>query len=182
MFEGQFVRLRAYTTDDIPKARDFLNDPAVGTRLRPAIFFPYRLEDEEGWYNTLNANSGTEYSFAIELKDERTYIGGCGIASIDGKNHTATVGIFLGNAYCGQGYGTDAMKVLVDFCFQEVNLHKVSLSVYGFNTRAIRSYEKVGFQTEGVLREEVFRFGQYHDKIMMGLLRAEWSPFFGVVE
>ncbi len=176
MFNGQHVRLRAYSKDDIPKARDFLNDFDVGIFLRPGIYFPYRHEDEEAWYNNLNANSDKEYSFAIELKADEAYIGGCGIMNIDGKNRVATVGIFLGKPYCGKGYGTDAMRVLVNFCFQEVNLHKVSLNVYGFNKRAVRSYEKVGFRTEGVLREEIFRVGQYHDKIMMGMLRSEWTP------
>ena len=176
MFEGQHVRLRAYTKDDIPKARDYLNDPDVGMRLRPGIFFPFRLEDEEAWYNNLNATSEKEYSFAVELKEEKTYIGGCGVMGIDPKNHVAMVGIFLGKPHCGNGYGTDAMRLLVNFCFQEINLHKVKLNVYSFNKRAIRSYEKVGFQTEGVLREEIFRFGRYHDEIIMGLLRSEWTP------
>ena len=176
MFTGQHVCLRAYSKDDLPKARDFLNDPDVGMFLRPAIYFPYRLEDEEAWYKNLNANSDKEYSFAIDLNADETYIGGCGIMGIDAKNRTAMVGIFLGKPYCGKGYGTDAMRVLVNFCFQEANLHKVGLGVYGFNKCAIRSYEKVGFRTEGVLREEIFRFGRYHDKVMMGLLCSEWTP------
>nr|WP_206076217.1 GNAT family protein [Marinitoga lauensis] len=73
------------------------------------------------------------------------------------------------------GYGTEAMKLLVNFIFDEMNINKVKLHVFSFNKRAIRSYEKVGFKVEGVLREQIFREGKYHDEIIMGILRREWQ-------
>jgi len=175
MFEGEKIRLRAYTRDDLPLARSFLNDVSVAEGMSSGIPFPLRPEDEEKWYNSLDPRSDKGYSFAIETKEDNTYLGGCGINSIDAKNHCATVGIFLGSEHCERGYGTDALRVLVDFCFNEVNLNKVRLVVFSFNKRAIRCYEKVGFKTEGVLRQEMYRGGSYHDTILMGLLRSEWE-------
>jgi RimJ/RimL family protein N-acetyltransferase len=63
----------------------------------------------------------------------------------------------------------------VDFLFKEMNINKVALHVYSFNKRAIRSYEKLGFKTEGVRRAELFRKGEFHDIVDMGLLSSEWE-------
>jgi RimJ/RimL family protein N-acetyltransferase len=143
--------------------------------MRVGILFPMRPEDEEKWYSSLNPSSDKEYSFAIELKNGGTYLGGCGVHGIDAKNRNAMVGLFLGKEHCGKGYGTDALQVLVRFCFQEINLNRVKLGVFSFNKRAIRCYEKVGFRTEGVLRQEIYRNGRYHDTVLMGMLRSEWD-------
>lgn len=175
MLQGEKVRLRAYTKDDLPLVRAYLNEIEVGQMLRGGILFPFRPEDEEKWYEALDANSEKEYGFAIETKDDGTYLGGCGVHAIDAKNRVATVGIFLGKEHLEQGYGTDALRVLVDFCFNEVNLNKVRLNVFSFNKRAIRCYEKVGFKREGVLRQEIYRGGEYHDTLVMGILRGEWQ-------
>lgn len=87
----------------------------------------------------------------------------------------AVEGIFIGDKkYWGKGYGTDAMRVLVKFIFEQMNIHKVKLNVYSFNERAIKSYEKCGFKVEGVLRQEIFRDGRYYDEIIMGLLKEEY--------
>ena len=95
---------------------------------------------------------------------------------VDWKNGHGTVGIFIGQeAYLGRGYGTDAMRVLVDFIFNETNLNKLRLNVFAFNERAIKSYKKCGFVVEGTHRQELFRYGRYHDELRMGILRSEWA-------
>lgn len=175
MLEGEKVRLRAYTKEDLPKARTYLNEKGVGDMMRGGILFPLRPDDEEKWYESLDANSDKQYGFAIESKEDKNYLGGCGVNGIDAKNRVAMVGLFLGKEHCGKGYGTDALRILVDFCFKEVNLNKVKLGVFSFNKRAIRCYENIGFKTEGVLRQEIYRQGRYHDTIIMSLLRSEWE-------
>ncbi len=172
MFEGEMVRLREYHKEDIPTVWKYINDPEIKGLLNPGIPFPWKLEEEEKWYEEQNAK-GDLYNFAIEKKTDGKYIGGCGINNIDWKNSVATVGIFLGKEFLSQGYGTDAMKVLVEFIFNQVNIHKVVLHVFSFNKRAIRSYEKVGFKIEGTLKEQIFRDGKYHDEIIMGILRGD---------
>ncbi len=174
IFEGELVRLREYHRQDIQLAWQYINDYEIKKFLNPGIVFPWKLEEEEKWYEELSSK-GDKYNFAVEKKDNSQYIGGCGINDLDWKNSIATVGIFLGKQFHSHGYGTDAMKILVNFIFIEMNVHKVMLHVYTFNERAIRSYEHVGFKAEGRLRSQIFREGKYHDEIIMGILSEEWE-------
>jgi RimJ/RimL family protein N-acetyltransferase len=87
----------------------------------------------------------------------------------------AFVGIGLGEReFWGKGYGTEAMKLILRFGFCELNLHRVSLSVFEYNQRAIKSYEKAGFRLEGRERESILRDGRRYDVFYMGILREEW--------
>ena len=121
MFEGKKVRLRAYRREDLLKAREYLNTPETAAMMRPGIPFPLRHEDEDKWYERLDPGSNREYSFAIEDKNDGTYLGGCGVHSIDAKNRHGTIGVFLGEEHTGKGYGTDALRVLICLCFEEIN-------------------------------------------------------------
>jgi len=175
VLEGKLVRLREYHKDDIPTLWKFVNDVEIRKNLISGIPYPWRFEEEEKWYEEQSAK-GDLYNFAIERKEDEKYIGGCGITKVDWKNSVATVGIFLGKKYLSQGYGSDAMRVLVKFIFDQMNIHKVILHAFSFNKRAIRSYEKVGFKVEGNLRKQIFRDGKYHDEVIMGLLKGELLP------
>lgn len=174
IYTGATTRLRAYRREDIDAALAYINDPEVKRFLAPGIPYPLTREDEEKFFAN---NSGLKdtCSFAIETLDGR-YIGGCGVHQVDWKNSVCEVGIFIGDrTLWGQGYGTDAFGVLVRFAFEQMNLNKVRLRVYDFNERGIKSYRKLGFTEEGRLRRELYRDGAYHDIVVMGLLREEWS-------
>jgi len=174
MYTGQKVRLREYRKEDVEKALHYMNDSETKRFLSPGIPYLYTLEDERKWFENLSAAKDI-YNFAIETLADEKYIGGCGLNSIDWKNSVAAVGIFIGDKeYWGKGYGTDVMKVLIKFIFEQVNIHKIKLNVYSFNERAIKCYEKCGFKVEGVLRQEIFRDGRYYDEIIMGLLKEEF--------
>jgi RimJ/RimL family protein N-acetyltransferase len=86
------------------------------------------------------------------------------------------MGISLGDReYWGKGYGSDAMRLLLRYAFHELNLHRVSLNVFEYNPRAIRSYEKVGFVHEGRMRKFLNREGKRWDILYMGITRQEWE-------
>jgi RimJ/RimL family protein N-acetyltransferase len=90
------------------------------------------------------------------------------------------VGIGIGERdYWSKGYGTEAMKLVLRFAFIELGLHRVSLNVFDYNLRGIRSYEKAGFRHEGRVREMILREGQRSDVLYMGVLREEWIKQFG---
>ena len=164
MYEGKLARLRAYRKEDIPIAQKYFNDAEMMMNMAMRIPFPYTLEDEEKWYAGMSAMKD-KYDFAVEAIDTGEYIGGCGINELDWKNSFAVVGIAIVNkVYLGRGYGTEAVGMLVDFIFNEMNLNKVCLNVFAFNERAIKCYEKCGFVTEGVLRQQVFKAGRYWDE------------------
>lgn len=174
MYTGTKVKLREYRKEDVPQALAYMNDPEVKRLLTPGIPFLYTLEDELKWYDGLSAMKDT-YNFAIETLEDQRYIGGCGINSVDWKNSLVVVGIFIGDKnYWGKGYGTDAMRVLIKFIFEQMNIRKIKLNVYAFNERAVKSYEKCGFVKDGTLRQEIFRDGKYHDEYIMSILRDEY--------
>ncbi|HXQ36514.1 MAG TPA: GNAT family protein, partial [Anaerolineales bacterium] len=76
--------------------------------------------------------------------------------------------------FWGRGYGTDVMKVILRYAFMEINLRRVTLSVFEYNPRAVRSYEKAGFVHEGRMRQFLNREGKRWDMLFMGILRDEW--------
>ena len=75
----------------------------------------------------------------------------------------------------GSGIGTEATRLVVDYGFERLNLHRIWLGVHSDNKGAIRCYEKAGFKREGVLRDELFTYGKYADAIRMGVLEGEWK-------
>lgn len=84
------------------------------------------------------------------------------------------VGIFIGlKKFQNKGYGTDAMNILIDFIFKEMNINKIKLDVYEFNNKAIKCYEKCGFKKEAILKMELFRKGKFHDIIRMVLFKDD---------
>ena len=109
------------------------------------------------------------------LKDDRL-IGDIGLDAERSGHGDTFVGIGLGERqYWGKGYGTDAMRVILRYAFTERNLHRVSLDVFEYNPRAVRSYEKAGFRHEGRARGVLHRSGRRWDLIFMGILRQEWE-------
>src|SRR5262249_47408000 len=101
---------------------------------------------------------------------------GTGLHRIDFKERHAAFGITIGDkAEWGKGYGTETTRLLVEHAFEILNLNRVWLHVYEFNERGIRTYERVGFQKEGVLRQDHFHEGRYWSTIIMGILREEWQ-------
>lgn len=172
MFYGEKVCLRAYREGDIPTATKFVNDKELKKLLVTTIPFPMTLWEEEEWIKSQKSNSQGTYNFAIEDVKTNKYIGGCGIQGVNWLARVATIGIMIGDKdYWGKGYGTDAMKVLINFIFNDMNINKIRLGTFSFNERAIKSYKKCGFEIEGVLKNEIFKDGKYYDEIIMSLFK-----------
>lgn len=173
MFRGKKVLLREYREGDLKNLKSILNEQNFMRYAASRTPYPRLMNDVIEDYRSIS-HSKDYYDFEIESIEEGVYIGECGIKTVDFKNSRAEIYIFIGEQYSGRGYGTDAVKVLLDFIFNQMNVHKVSLTVFSFNTRAIRCYEKCGFKVEGCLRNEIFKDGKYHDSIAMGILKEEF--------
>ncbi|HOA14931.1 MAG TPA: GNAT family protein [Bacillota bacterium] len=115
-------------------------------------------------------------NFAIVDSKSDRLIGNCGIPDANLKDRSCEVGIFIGEKEKrGKGYGTEAMKLLCDYAFNVLNMHRVFLRVYSFNKPAIRSYEKVGFRLAGRMREAKRIGGRWHDELLMDMLESEFE-------
>jgi len=115
------------------------------------------------------------YFFTIRTLENDQLIGFVDLMDINWNHGDCWVGIGIGdNNFWAKGYGTDAMHVILNYAFSELNLHRVTLGVFSYNKRAIRSYEKAGFIVEGVERSVVLRDGSRSDVIIMGILQDEW--------
>ena len=115
-----------------------------------------------------------KFSFSIRTLDNDKLIGYL-IMSWDLIHNDVMVGIGIGErGLWGKGFGTDAMKVCLQYAFLELNVHRVSLGLHEYNPRALRSYEKAGFLLEGRTRKDLAREGMRYDSFWMGILREEW--------
>ena len=169
MLEGERIRLRAFEAGDLDAEHAFVNDYDTLLDMMGGIPFPSSMGDEQQWLNQQTSYTRGEYQFAVE--DAEGYlVGRCGVTRLDWKNRVGELAIMIGAPYRGKGYGREAMTLLCDFCFQEMNLHKLKVSVLAFNEAAIRCYEGCGFVREGVLKEEIFRRGAYQDVVLLAKL------------
>ncbi len=174
-FAGELVRLAQISRENLPAFAQWFRDYEVQRLLVPGVLVPITDEAEEAWHERA-ARHGDEHHFSIHTLADDELIGNCGLHGVDHKNSGAMFGILIGEKeYWGKGYGTDATRLALRFAFDELNLHRVQLEVYDYNVWAIRAYEKAGFSHEGKRREALFREGQYHDVLIMGILRQDWA-------
>lgn len=126
------------------------------------------------WFEA-NSTDNSRIDLLICLQETNESIGDISLLDINHHNRRATVRLAIFNeANCGNGYGTEALQLLLEYGFDVLNLHRIGLDVYSYNERAIKSYEKVGFKVEGRIRDELFYNGKYHDSIIMGILDSEF--------
>lgn len=172
--EGPRVSLREFRRDDIPVIHSWVNDPEILRFLSWGIFPQTQKETERFVEAQMSGEDPSSRVLVISLRKDNTCIGTTGCHNIDWRNRSAELGIVIGKPeYLGKGYGTEATDLLLDFSFNELNLHRVYLHVFDFNRRAVRSYQKCGFVEEGRLRDAFFREGHYHDIMVMGILEEE---------
>ncbi len=125
----------------------------------------------------LEREGSNEMMLAIRRLDDEALIGFIGLFNLFQQHGDTLVAIAIGERkYWSKGYGTDAMRVMLQYAFDELNLRRVGLIVFEYNPRAIRSYEKAGFKPEGRVRGAMLRDGQHWDFLYMGILREEWLP------
>jgi len=174
--DGKLIRLRAYEKSDLDAVMKWVNDEEVTDLLGGEVLaYPVSSIVEGEFIETVAASSDKSKHFVIETLAEPRYIGAISFNVIEWRNRSAGLGIVISEkALWGKGYGTDAMRVLMRLAFDKMNLNRLWLHVHDGNRRAIASYEKCGFRREGVLRQEHFARGCYHDTIVMGILESEY--------
>ena len=170
MIAGEHVILRAFEREDAERCYRWMNDPSIVRTLKTR--YPIAFQNESEWLDRAMQASATERHFAIERKDDRSHIGNASIHDIDWVSRTAAFGLFVGEPSAwNRGFGSDAIRTLVRFAFEEMNLRKLRINVFDYNDRAKHVLETQGFVVEGRLREEFYREGTYHDIVQLSIFR-----------
>lgn len=177
LFQGKLVRLTAEDPQVVVDHFSKWNRDTEYWRLladEPAMAYT-KSQIKEFVEGELTGDRQDVFFFMIRSLADDRIIGETGLDGVQWNHGETFVGISIGEkALWNQGYGTDAMQVLLRYAFSELNMQRVSLTVFEYNPRAIRSYEKAGFVIEGRERGRVLRGGQRWDMLYMGILREEW--------
>ncbi|MHC1739613.1 MAG: GNAT family N-acetyltransferase [Anaerolineaceae bacterium] len=172
--EGKLVRLCAVNKDvdaELYSQWDRDSDYVRLADIGPSYLYP--ITQIQHWMETTEEGC---CNFMIETIVDNKRIGSLGLDDINWMSRCAWVGIGIGDPdYRGKGYGTEAMNLLLCYAFNELNLHRVQLSVFEINQRGIRSYEKCGFKYEGTEHEFNCKEGKRWDVVNMGILQKEWQ-------
>jgi RimJ/RimL family protein N-acetyltransferase len=177
MLKGERVLLRPVKRSDISYFLKWFNDPEivqyVGLYLPMTEMYEEKFIEDLG---TTRARSDVYLTIEAVEGDSTKPIGSCGLHEINHKDRNALFGIAIGEKdYWNRGYGTEAAKLLINYGFQQLNLHRVSSYAFAFNEHSTNLHRKLGFREEGHQREAVFKNGRYHDHVMFGILREEWK-------
>lgn len=177
ILKGRLVHLAAVDPEEVSKNFAAWNRDSEYKRLLDTD--PPRLHSakavKEWMEKELEKYSDTMYWFTIRSAADNQLLGDINLDVLGWNARDAFVGLGIGpRDFWGRGYGTEAMQLALRFAFTELNLHRVTLTVFEYNPRAIRSYEKAGFRLEGRQRGAILREGRRWDVLYMGVLREDW--------
>lgn len=170
MIKGENFILRSLTEEDYTRLYEWSKDEEVRYYYyKRNVFIRYNQIKER--HETLNLDRNKE--FMIEVENGKT-IGNCSLNDIDWINSNCELNILIGDKeYWSKGYGRRVIKKLIDFAFNNLNLYCVYLKVYSFNERGIRCYENCGFTKEAILKDRLYRNGQYYDQVVMSIFNSQ---------
>ena len=172
---GDRIYLSPRSVEDVEKFTEWMNDFEVTDYTGRSG----QIMSLQGEKNYLEGNSNPEATFSIITLDEDKLIGTVGLECINHIHRTAVLGIFIGDKeYLSKGYGAEAIRLLLDYGFNYMNLHSIKLELLSFNERALKCYKKCGFKENGRIRENRFINGNYYDVISMDILENEFIDSF----
>ena len=164
--------LRKPEPDDVPQLYEYRNDEEVTSGLG-GFSTGYSKRDMLNWVERHDSRTD-EVVYVIADRETMRCLGHVGLYNIDSRVRSAEFAILIGDKQqWGRGLGQQVSRLLIEYGFRQLNLHRVYLKVLVTNERGIRLYERLGFRREGVLRDDQFRNGRYVDVVVMGLLESE---------
>jgi RimJ/RimL family protein N-acetyltransferase len=172
--EGETVELRRHERANYTLYAEWYGDPEIWhlTSWAPS---PLNRSAVEKLFEDREL-SPVDDSFAIHLEGEDEPVGVISLMNISDANESAELSVIVGHPDDRhQGYGTEAIGLLLRYAFEELQLNRVGLSAFDFNGEAISAYEKLGFVEEGRYRQAIKRNSSFHDAILMSILKDEWQ-------
>jgi len=171
ILETERLRLRSYNEADLAELIPLVGAREVAaTTLR--IPHPYTEQDARAFL--LLAQEPARIWLATTLRSDGRQIGGIGL-TVDEQHQHAELGYWLGVAYWGQGYATEAAREMLRYGFEDLRLHRIFASHFKHNPASGRVLRKVGMRYEGCQREHVLKWDQFIDSELYGILRREWE-------
>lgn len=171
MIEGKKVRLWSVEKEDLLKNYIWGNDPQI-VSMSGMSPYPISFLEIERWHQNISSTT-TSRTFAIKTH-EGEYIGNVEISAIDWRSRKAEVGIIIGEKeHWNKGYGTEALSLIVDFAFGQMNLERLQANILDVNSNAMKLFEDLGFLKEGMLRNAFYSNGKFCGIILFGLLKNE---------
>ena len=171
---GERIELRRHARENYRLYGEWYGDPEIW-RLTSWAASPLSPSAVERLFEERELSS-TDDAFAIHLKGEEEPIGVISLMNISEANDSAELSVIVGHPEDRhQGYGAEAIALILRYGFEDLGLNRVSLSVFEFNEDAISTYDKLGFRKEGRLRKAVKRDDAFHDAILMGISGSEWE-------
>lgn len=169
---GERLYLSPVNPEDAETYTKWVNDLSMSVNLGQAVNV-YSLQREKSFLESM-ANEG--HNYAIVLKNNDELIGNCSLFSINQIFRTAEIGLFIGEeSKRNNGYGVEAMQLLLEYGFKILNLNNIMLRVFEFNKRAVKCYEKVGFNVFGTRTMSCCVDGVYYDEIYMEILAKDFK-------
>lgn len=178
MIIGEKVILTKPNKEDMSTLHEWRNNPIFRQYYRE--FRETNLDDQMDWYENVLLKDTTWHHFTVSPKDnDKIIIGVVFLNHIHAHYRTGEFGITLADdTYRGKGYGKDMLITLIKYGFNELNLNRIWCEVYS-NNNSIHLYKKLGFKSEGTLRENVYKNGNYLDSHILGMLKKEFFEIYG---
>ena len=171
MLIGEKIILRPIKKEDLIFFNTWRNNIEIKQQalLHP---FPVTSEMDESWYNNIANDTSNKSIFFTIINDNESVVGYTFLSNINWINRNCYFGIIIGDEqHRGKGIGKEVLKLIIDYVFNTLNLHKITLEVVVDNKSAITLYEKMGFVKEGILKEHVFIANKFSDLIIMSIIK-----------
>lgn len=173
---GDNIYFSPISLDDIEEYTEMINDIKVSVGLGSVSYTNITdFESEKEFLTSIKKGK----MFAVRLLENDELLGNIGFNSLDMVNRNGALGVLIGNPkYQRKGYGTEALKLILDYGFSFLNLRNISLNVFEYNKPAYNLYKKIGFKEVGRLRKAVEIMGKTYDIIIMDMLKEEFQSVY----
>ena len=168
---GKKIILRELRESDMELLNSLMNNKSVEDNVI-GWSKPVTMQEQLNWFKNLNNDQNIRYAIA-DLNDNSVF--GTGIISrIDWKNKNCSIDIKLGDNYQSKGYGSETIRLLVEYAFDELNMNSINVKIISYNIASQKIFEKNGFKNSGMLRKHIYKNGEYNDVFIYDLLKEDF--------